>query len=311
MSWCPDASFSRPGLVLLALWLWGVGTDACAQELEPRSYTNTPIGLNFLIAGYGYATGSAVANPSVPLENANLEAHAAVLGYARSLDVWGTSGKVDVLLPYAWISGSAELAGQQHERSVSGLGDPAVRFSVNFYGAPALSLKEFQHYKQDLIIGGSLQVIAPLGQYDDQKLVNIGTNRWTIKPELGISQALGQWTFEATAGVSLYTDNDDFLNGHTRSQDPLYTFQGHVIYSFQSGVWLALDGTYYTGGSTSVDGVSDADRQSNSRAGMTVVLPVDRYNSLKLYGSTAVTSSAGSDFDAVGVAWQYRWGGGF
>jgi hypothetical protein len=266
--------------------------------------------MNFLIAGFGAGTGSAVANPSIPLENASLNARAGVLGYAHSLDVWGTSGKIDVILPYSWLSGSAQLAGQTRERSVSGLGDPAVRFSVNLYGAPALTLEEFKHYKQDLIIGVSLQVLPPLGQYDDEKLVNIGTNRWTIKRELGVSQALGQWIFELAAGVNFYTDNDDFLGGHTRSQDPLYSLQGHVIYSFRSGVWVAVDGTYYTGGDSSIDGVTNADRQNNSRMGLTVVLPVDRYNSVKFYGSKAVSASAGGDFDAVGVAWQYRWGGG-
>jgi hypothetical protein len=266
--------------------------------------------MNFLIAGYAYSTGSAVVDPSIPLENASLQTHAPILAYARALDVWGTSAKIDVVLPYAWMSGSADLAGQHHERSVSGLGDPRMRFSVNLYGAPALSFEEFQHYKQDLIVGASLQVVAPLGQYDDEKLVNVGTNRWTIKPEVGISKALGPWTLELAAAAAFYTDNDDFLGGHTRSQDPLYSLQAHVIYSFQSGIWLAADGTYYTGGQTTTDGVEDPDKQNNTRVGLTVVLPVNRNNSVKFYGSTAVSSGAGGDFDAVGVAWQYRWGGG-
>jgi len=287
-----------------------MGWDASAQQLEPRSYTNTPIGMSFLIAGFGAGTGSAVANPSIPLENANLNARAGVLGYAYSLDVWGTSGKIDVILPYTWLAGSAELAGQVNERSVSGFGDPAIRFSVNLYGAPALSLKEFQHYKQDLIIGASLQVLPPLGQYDSEKLVNVGTNRWTIKPEVGVSKALGRWTLELAGAVAFYTDNDDFLGGNTRSQDPLYSVQGHVIYSFESGIWAALDGTYYTGGNSSVNGVNNPDRQNNSRLGLTVALPVDRKNSVKFYGSTALSASAGGDFNAFGLAWQYRWGGG-
>jgi hypothetical protein len=140
--------------------------------------------------------------------------------------------------------------------------------------------------------------------------VNISTNRWAFKPELGISKTLGPLTLELAAGVSFYTDNHDFLDGQTRAQDPIYSLQGHVIYSLRSGIWLAVDGTYYTGGRTTVDGVEGNDLQKNWRVGLTVALPVNRHNSLKLYASTGVSTRTGSDFDTVGVAWQYRWGGG-
>ena len=215
-----------------------------------------------------------------------------------------------MVLPYAWLSGSADVAGQPREREVSGFGDPRFRFSVNFYGAPALSLQEFAGYRQDLILGASLQVSAPLGQYDAEKLVNIGTNRWSIKPELGLSKAFGPLTLELAAGVSMYTDNHDFFGGKTRAQDPIYSLQGHVLYNLRSGIWAALDGTYYTGGRTTIDGVEGNDLQKNTRLGATVALPVNRHHSVKLYASTGVSTRTGSDFDAVGIAWQYRWGGG-
>jgi hypothetical protein len=310
MAWSLDSSAARPRGVLLAVALAAAGAGASAQELEPRAYANTPVGLNFLLAGYGYAAGSIGANPSIPLKHAKVHVHGTVLTYARTLDVWGKSGKLGLIVPYAWASGSAELAGQRHQRHVSGFGDPQFRFSVNLHGAPALSLKEFASYRQDLIVGASLQVSAPLGQYDDDRLLNIGANRWSIKPELGISKALGPLTLELTGSVSLYTDNNDFFGGHTRAQDPLYAVQGHAIYSLRSGIWAALDGIYYAGGRTTIDGMEDADRQSNTRLGLTVALPVNRYNSVKLNASTGVSSRTGGDFDAVGVAWQYRWGAG-
>jgi Putative MetA-pathway of phenol degradation len=306
---CP-ALLSLPGPRLAALLLTVAVCNASAQELEPRSYTNTPIGMNFLLTGFDFRSGSAAANPSIPLENAYLRSYTAFLGYSRSVDVWGTSAKINVVLPYSSLSGSAELSGQPRTRSTLGFGDPSVKFSVNLYGAPALSMKAFERYKQDLIVGVSLRVDPPLGEYDADRLVNIGANRWSFKPELGVSKALGQWTLELAAGVTFYTDNDDFLGGQTRSQEPLYSLQGHVIYSFQSGIWAALDGTYYTGGSTSVDGGQSIDRLYDSRVGLTVVLPVDRFNSVKFYGSTATRTTAGTDFKAIGVAWQYRWGGG-
>jgi len=283
---------------------------ARAQDLEPRAYSNSPVGMNFLIGGYGYSSGSVEFDPAVPLTNAQLHNNFLVAAYARSLDVWGKSGKFDVIVPYASLSGSALYVGQPKFREVSGFADPRFRFSVNFHGAPALTAREFAGYKQDLIIGASLQVSAPLGQYDSSKLVNIGTNRWAFKPELGFSKAWGAWIFEIDPGVVFYRANTDFLNGGTLQQDHLYTVQGHIVRGFSSGVWLALDGTYYTGGRTTVNGVEGDTLQTNTRAGLTLALPVDRYNSVKLYASTG-TSSRGGDFTTFGIAWQHRWGGGY
>jgi hypothetical protein len=283
---------------------------ADAQQLEPRTYTNTPVGMNFLIAGYGYADGGVLSDPSIPLKNADIQLHETILAYARGIDTWGRSGKIDVIVPYARASGSGEFNGIPGERDVSGPGDPKLRVSVNLVGAPALSLAEFMKYRQDFVVGASLQVGVPLGQYDNDKLLNIGTNRWTIKPEVGISKTLGSLTLELAASASFYTDNTDFFEGRTLEQDPIYALQGHLIFSRPSGIWLALDGTYYTGGSTTIDGMDGLDNQSNSRMGLTVALPVSRYHSLKLYCSTGVSTRTGGDFDAVGIAWQVRWGDG-
>lgn len=295
---------------LAALAAVTMGVDVSAQDLEPRVYTNIPVRVNFLLAGYGYMEGGVAFDPSVPLQNAHMHTNTAFLAYARSLDVWGMSGKFDAVAPYAWISGSADYQGALATREVSGFGDPRFRLSVNFYGAPALSLKQIEEYEQDLIIGATLAVTAPLGQYDSDKLVNIGQNRWSFRPELGVSKALGPVTLELAADATFYTDNHDFLGGHTRKQDPIYSVQGHVVYRLRSGIWMALDGIYYTGGRTAVDGVRGNDLQQNSRTGLTVALPVDRHNSVKLYASTGVSTRTGSDFDAIGIAWQYRWGGG-
>jgi hypothetical protein len=284
---------------------------AAAQELEPRAYSNSPVGLNFLIAGYGYSEGGAAVNPWVPLTNADIRAHSGILAYVRTLDVFGRSGKIDVALPFAEVAGTADLAGLPQERNVSGLGDPRLRFSVNFHGAPALSAQEFAGYRQDLIVGASLQVTAPTGQYDADKLINIGTNRWSVKPEIGASKAWGPWTLELAAAAAFFTDNKQFLGGHTRAQEPVYSVQAHVVYSFAGGVWLAADATYYRGGLSTVDGVQGSDLQKNSRAGLTLALPVDRRNSIKLYASNGVSTRTGGDLATAGIAWQHRWGGGF
>ena len=285
-------------------------STARAQEIEPRAYSNAPVGVNFLIAGYAYTQGGLAFDPSLPVDNPQLDTSSAVLAYARVLDLWGKSGKVDAIVPYTFLSGSADLAGQTLEREVDGLADAKFRLSINLYGAPALTLKEFAPYQQDLIIGASLQVSAPSGQYDPRRLVNIGTNHWSFKPEVGVSKAVGRWTLEGTAAATLYTDNTDFFGGNTRSQDPLYSIQGHAIYSFRSGIWASFDTTYFTGGRTTIDGARNDDLQQNWRVGGTLAFPVDARNSIKLYASSGVSARTGNNYDLIGIAWQYRWGAG-
>ncbi|HEY7840223.1 MAG TPA: transporter [Gammaproteobacteria bacterium] len=285
------------------------GRHAAAQDLEPRSYSNAPVGMNFLIAGYGYAEGGLASDPSLALDNAELTVHGPVAAWARALDVLGKSAKFDAIVPWAWLSGSADYEGEHREREVSGFGDPRLRFSMNFFGAPALSMKEFGSYRQDLVFGASVQIFLPLGQYDPDRLVNIGTNRWAIRPEIGVSKAWGRWIFEGTASAKLHADNDDFFGGKLREQDAIYSLQAHIVYSFPHGIWLALDGTYYLGGQTTVNGVERDDLQKNSRLGATLALPVGRSHSIKLHASTGTSVRTGTDFDAIGVAWQYRWGG--
>ena len=292
-----------------SLALQAVSVETHAQDLEPRAFANTPVGLNFLIGGYVYSKGGVGTDPSVPLEDAEVKLNSAVLAYVRSLDLWGRSGKFDIILPYTWASGSAKFAGESHTRDVSGVGDPRLRFSMLFYGAPALSLDEFQDHKPDIIIGGSFEVTPPLGQYDSDKLLNIGTNRWSFKPELGISKTLGPLTLELSTGVRFYTDNKDFLNGKTLQLSPVYSVQGHLIYSFTTGIWAGFDALYYTGARPTIDG-RKGESLENVRVGLTIALPINRYNSVKLYGSTNVYTKIGTDFDVVGIAWQFRWGGG-
>jgi hypothetical protein len=278
-----------------------------AQELEPRAYTNLPVGLNFIVAGYAYAAGGVLFDPSIPLENANINIHGSVLAYARSIKIGGISGKVDMVLPFAWLSGTADFQDEAVSRKVSGFGDPRLRFTVNFLGAPAVSMSEFKDYKQKLIVGASLQVNLPLSQYDADRLVNIGTNRFTIKPEIGVSRKFGHLILEITGGASFYTVNHDFYQGKTRSQESISYLQGHVVYSFRGGIWAALDGTYYWGGRTTLDGVERNDLQQNSRLGFTFALPLNLHHSLKLHFSTGTSTRTGSDFDSIGFAWQYRW----
>jgi hypothetical protein len=299
---------ARPAALALVFVL--CASKGWAQSLEPRAYSNTPVGLNFLIAAYDYGKGEAGFDPSVPITDAHLHTDTELIAYSHSLDAWTRSAKFDLVMPVVSLGGSALIAGQPRTRDISGLGDPQAKFAINLFGAPAMSLKEFQDFRQNFIVGASLKVSAPWGQYDSTKLINIGTNRWSFKPELGVSKALEPWTFDLYAGVTLYTENTDFFNRGTLRQDPIYSAQAHVMRGFPRGIWVSLDATYYWGGRTTVNDLRTATLQANSRFGTTFALPINRYISLKLYAAAGTSTRTHSNFNNAGIAWQYRWGSG-
>jgi hypothetical protein len=267
-----------------------------------------PAGANFLSLSVGRSSGGVAVDPSLPIQNASATVYLETIAYSRALKAWGQSGIMNLLLPYAQVSASGNIFGQPRSRSVSGPGDPILRVAMNLYGAPALTPREFPAYQQQTIVGVALVTTAPVGQYDSSKLINIGTHRWSFKPEAGVSVASGKhWTFESTAGATFYTDNDNFLNGNTRSQKPLYALQGHLIYNVEPGFWFAADGTYYGGGRTTVNDKVDNDLQQNTRWGLTVSKAVDNHNSLKLNYSNGLTARIGTSFQTISVLWQYAW----
>lgn len=282
---------------------------ARAQQLEPRAYINIPVGTNFLIAGYSYSSGGLATDPAVPLTNARLDIHTPYVAYARAFDAWGKSAKFDAALGGGCLDGTAEVNGVPASRDVCGLLDPTMRVSVNFYGAPALEARDFAAYRQDLIVGASLQVQAPLGQYDPSRLVNLGSNRWSFRPEMGVSKLFGRFLVEGIFSATIYTTNDDFFGGQRREQDPVLATQLHLIYLLRGGAWIAFDANYYSGGRTTVNGVAQNDELGNSRLGLTFSYPWDRQHSIKLYVSEGISVRFGEDFTVAGFAWQYRWGG--
>jgi len=281
-----------------------------SQSLEPRLYSNAPTDLNFLVIGYAHTQGALADNIIPDLVDPELKADIAVVAYARFLDVAGQSAKIDVVVPTVCLDGEAIYQGAPATRDVCGLGDVKARFSWNVFGAPALSLNEFASYNQDVLVGLSVQVTAPTGQYDQSKLVNISAHRWAVKPGIGISKHMANFTLELAADVEFYTTNNTSFAGATRKQAPVYSGQIHGIYNFMPGLWFGLDANYYGGGEYTVNGIKNDDALNNSRYGATLALPINRYNSIKIYGNTGIFARTGTDFTLLGAAWQYRFGAG-
>ena len=294
---------------LLPLAFLCAALPAFAQNLDPRSFVNTPVGINFVTLGYGYSSGNVLFDAAVALENADLTIQGPTGGYARALDLWGFSGKADAAAGWACADGTAIYNGAPASRHVCGLSDPTAHISVNFIGAPALTMREYPKYKQNILVGAGFRVTAPLGQYDPSRLINIGTNRWSFKPELGVSKQAGRLTLEFLGTVTFFTTNTDFFGGHEQSQAPLVSGQFNVIYTFRSGIWGGVGGLIYAGGATSTDGGPATTPQENTRGGAVLVFPIGRQNSIKASYSAGVSTRTGTDFDTFVVTWIHLWGG--
>lgn len=280
---------------------------ALAQELEPRTYSPSPIGTHFLVASYAFATGDVLSDPSIPITDVKANLSFFTLGYVQTFGLAGHTASFGFAVPVIRGNLSGNVVDAPREIHRAGPGDMRLRFAYNLYGSPALTPAEFAQRAQSTSVGVSLTMTAPTGQYVDSHLINVGANRWSFKPEIGISQPVGNWFFEGAAGVWLFTDNTDFFNGHDHSQAPLATFELHTGYNFRPGLWLAGDVGYYAGGRTSLDGHENQDRQFNVRYGITLSIPFARGWSAKIAASKGLVTRAGGDYKAVSLSLQYRW----
>jgi Putative MetA-pathway of phenol degradation len=291
---------------LAALALVGAH-GASAQQLEPRAYAPNPVGVNIVGLPFTYQSGNVVTDPSLPVRDVEAKVSALTGFYDRTFSFFGRSASLLVALPYVWASVTGEVQEQERKVTRSGQGDLQLRFATNILGGPALTPQEFAHTAHETTLGASLVVSMPTGKYDGTKLINIGTNRFAFKPELGLVHPVGKWTFELYAGAWFFTANDDFFGGRRRTQDPMLVLQGHVIYTFLPGLWLAVDGTWYSGGQTTVNGAFDDDRQQNTRIGATLAVPLGRGHVLKAAWARGATVRIGQDFTTYGLTYQYRW----
>ena len=291
------------GLLVLALLTGRAG----AQELTPRAYAPNPTGGNIFLLGYARSTGGVLFDPALPFDDVNAAINAGSLLYGRTFGLFGRSASAQIGLPYVFGDIDGYVEGEYHEITRSGLNDLRAKVTVNLLGGPALSPREFVERRPGTVLGVSLAVVAPTGQYDPSKIINIGSNRWSLKPEVGVSKTWGHWYAELYGGVWFFTTNTDFYGGSVRKQDPVGTFQAHVVYTFKPRLWLAADATFYTGGRTTLDETVKADLQRNSRIGLTLAVPVGRRAALRLAWATGFTTRIGANFDTLSVGLQVAW----
>ncbi|PYV73256.1 MAG: hypothetical protein DMG96_23770, partial [Acidobacteria bacterium] len=266
--------------------------SAAAQELEPRAYSPSPVGTTFLIASVGRSNGGVTFDPSIPLTGVHANLYSTALGLGQTFGLLGRQALITVALPYVWGNISGQIDEQRGSIIRSGLADIRIRFSMNLHGSPALTAREFTTSRRRTpILGTSLSVQAPSGQYANKKLINLGTNRWAFKPELGVSYPLRKFDLDFYGGAWFFTDNSQFFPGEfARSQDVLSSAQAHVSYTLRRGLWFAVDSTWYGGGAVRANNGPSTNRQSNTRLGATLSLPLFDHQTLKIAYSSGVTA---------------------
>ena len=287
-----------------------VGPPLSAQELAPRALQNAPVGVNFAVAAAGYARGNMLFEPTLPIEDARADVWSAILGYGRSIRLFGVNGRVGATVPFLTGRWRGVLAGTDTSTSRTGIADPRLSLAVHFVGAPALTMSEMRGYRQTTVAGLQLTVGLPLGQYFPERLINLGANRWSFAGRLGISHAIGRrWVVEGYAGATVFTVNGDFYGGSRFTQDAFLEAQAHGVYIIRvPDVWVAGSVGYGWGATATVDGV-EKEPLENVRASAMVRLPIARAHGLKLVYIRGITTRLGADFDTFQVAYQYSFGG--
>jgi len=283
-----------------------------AQELEPRRWSHLPTGKNFAGGGYAYTEANILFDPVLRIEDVDMELHTWAVKYIRTFELFQKSARVDFAQGYQEGRWTGLVDGVPSSIKRSGLSDSLLRFAINLYGAPPLEGKEFAAYRAkvdvETIVGTALVVQLPTGDYMDDKLINLGTNRFTFRPQLGVVHNWGKWSMELTGAVWLYTDNNDFFNGNRLEQDPLYTIQTHLIYTFRPGFWTAASAGYGYGGKSTVSGVEKNDRRENLAWAFSFGFPITRQLGVKvIYLATRTQESIGQDTDSIAVGFSIFW----
>jgi hypothetical protein len=309
---CCVMKFCRGHLLLLASLACPLGW---AQDLAPRAYIITPTHSNAVTFTYSFFTGNILFDGAVPITGASATVNVPILSLTHSLRFFGRSGNISASLPYGVGNFRGTVTGAETRAYRSGMLDSSYRLSVNLKGGPAMDVHDFLKWRQRTLLGVSLKVVAPTGQYDPTKLINYGANRWAFKPELGLSRRWGHWVLDTYGAVWFFTTNHDFFSRNqfspgtnTQKQAPMFAFEGHLSYDVKARLWASLDGNFWTGGRTTLNGIENPGTlQKNSRIGGTVSIPVSKHQALKFSYNRGAYILYGGNYQNVSVAWQYSW----
>lgn len=286
-----------------------------AQDLAPRAYLVTPVHANAVTLSYSYLSGDLLLDGALPIAGASAKTSLSIFTLTHSLRIFGRSANFSASIPYGIGNFKGTVAEAEKSAHRSGTLDSSYRLSINLKGAPAMDVDDFLRWRQKLLIGASFKIVAPTGQYDPAKLINFGSNRWAFKPELGLSRRWGHWVIDTYGAVWFFTKNNNFFSRNqfssgtnTQEQSSTFAFEGHLSYDVKPKLWASLDGNFWIGGTTTLNGVENpSTSQRNSRIGATVSVPLTKRQSVKVSYNRGAYIRYGGNYQNISVAWQYSW----
>ena len=297
----------RPIIICLVLAV--LHTHACAQFTDPQTYQNAPVGINQLELAYAYVRSNTSIDTSFIVSGAKFNLNQGLIDYTRYFAFLHRTAWVEASVPIANLSGS--ITGTDITGSTTGTGDSGYTAAILLKGGPALSPEQFANAVTTTSIGLSLSTTAPTGQYDPNKLLNLGSDRWSFKPELAISRPFGpeqRWVFDAYANTWLYTHNPSYRGAEVLRQRALLGLEGHISYTFNNTIWASLDTRYSFRGDTNVNGVNQDNPQQNFVLGSELVVSPNSRNSFTFEFAKAAVHKNGPALTGFTVRYDYIWG---
>ena len=299
-------------VVAVGLALALLRTPASAQFSDPRNYQNVPVGVNQIELGYAYVRANASIDSAIVIGGAKLNLNQGTISYTRYFGLFGRTAWVAPGIPLAGLGGS--VSGTNVNGSIAGAGDSSYEFAMLFKGGPALSPVEFANYKPTTTLGMSLVVTAPTGLYRSDKILNLGSDRWSFRPEVGASYPFGpeqKWALDAYANCYFYTDNTSYRGAEILRQEPLPGFEGHLSYAFNQRIVGSLDTRYSFRGETFVNGQNQDDSQKNFILGSEAIVTLNAKNQLTFIFEKALVHQNGPSATGASVRYDYLWGRGY
>ncbi len=295
----------------LVVILFLVYQHAFTQDIEPRRWTPIPLGTNILGAGYSFTSGDVFFDPLLGAEDVKIRAHSMVVSFAHPIRIGNKLGSVSMLIPFSSADWDGLLNGEPAGINRTGFADPRLRASILLAGPPAGNAAEIQQYRldnpTDTSFGVSLSITIPLGEYFEDKLINLGSNRFVIRPQVGMIHYWGQWSFELTGSVFLYTRNPDFFNNAERRQKPTFAMQSHLVKQLRKGSWLSLGAGYGLGGESVINRQPNGDFRANLLVSASYSLLITKRQGLKLsYIRAQALQDIGSNTNNFILAWFVR-----
>lgn len=286
-----------------------IHANSFSQDIEPRRWTSMPIGTNAVGFGYSHVFGNIDVDPVLQLEDGSVMVNSIAVQYVRPFRIGNRQARIDVQIPYSFAKWEGILNGEDREVSRNGFADPRIRLSLNFIGPKAMSPKEMQAFRKEnpsyTTFGASIAVNLPIGQYDGDKLLNIGTNSVVIRPQIGMVHIWGTWSYELSTSVFFYTNNTDYYVNKTKEQNPLFAMQTHLTKEFKHRIWTTISFGYGLGGHSIVNRQSKNDERGNLLGGLSAGMPIYKKQSLKIgYGTTLTVKDIGATTNGFSVGWS-------